>query len=723
MASITKRPYKYDYQTGDWSGLKYLLDSDLSTDACPVTTNASTVFLFYDFSQLSTNAVISDVTTTIKYKASKSTTNATVMSYRICKDATSSSSYTSLQSSPTSIYNSTAEQTKTKSISSPQEVIDALNEDIDILCNSRFCVRLYCKTGQHGAPAYFYDVKVEITYTSTSTITTVVQPSGCGTVSGGGTYTDGSSVTLTATPSNGYQFSKWQKDGVDDGNTSATRTITVSSNATYTAVFVLKNYSISTSVSPSGAGTVTGGGTYSHGSSVILTATAANGYRFVKWQTNGSDDGNTSATRTVTATGNVTYTAVFELTNITVSFDASGGSVSTSSKSVTPGSTYGTLPTPTRAGYTFAGWYTSPPVYNGGFLRNNENIALGRTYMYTDKINVKIYAYMDDWSGIVNKNLISCTEGGGWGIGYLANTVGHGTEVYISGVGYKGIDFGITSLSSGWHCFDMVFDGSIFYGYVDGVLKGSVSTGGTAIAYHSSNGIFIGAEAGSNATSGTGGYFNGSVGSVFIANTNARLVEITSGTTVTNSSAHTLYAAWEINHYTTTATCSNGTVNGTTSYSSVNPHGEQITLTASPATGYHFTAWNDGNTSASRTVTVQSSASYTANFALNSYNITKTLSHATLSNSSTTVQHGSSYSSTVTADTDYALDTVTVTMGGTDITSTAYSNGSISIASVTGSISITVTTTIARLPEVSSVTISPNPVNAGQGLVLTVVFT
>ncbi|MCQ2391533.1 MAG: InlB B-repeat-containing protein, partial [Kiritimatiellae bacterium] len=43
----------------------------------------------------------------------------------------------------------------------------------------------------------------------------------------------------------------------------------------------------------------------------------------------------------------------------TVTFNANGGSCGTSSKTVTTGSTYGTLPTPTRSGYTFAGWYTS----------------------------------------------------------------------------------------------------------------------------------------------------------------------------------------------------------------------------------------------------------------------------------------------------------------------------------------------------------------------------
>ena len=42
----------------------------------------------------------------------------------------------------------------------------------------------------------------------------------------------------------------------------------------------------------------------------------------------------------------------------TVTFDANGGSVSPTSKTVAYGSTYGSMPTPRRTGYTFDGWYT-----------------------------------------------------------------------------------------------------------------------------------------------------------------------------------------------------------------------------------------------------------------------------------------------------------------------------------------------------------------------------
>ena len=75
------------------------------------------------------------------------------------------------------------------------------------------------------------------------------------------------------------------------------------------------------------------------------------------------------------------------------------------------------------------------------------------------------------------------------------------------------------------------------------------------------------------------------------------------------------------------------------------------------------------------------------------YTVTNNLTNVTNDNSTTSVTEGSSYSATLTASSDFTLETVTVSMGGIDITSTVYSNGSISISSVTGNIVINATAT------------------------------
>lgn len=73
--------------------------------------------------------------------------------------------------------------------------------------------------------------------------------------------------------------------------------------------------------------------------------------------------------------------------------------------------------------------------------------------------------------------------------------------------------------------------------------------------------------------------------------------------------------------------------------------------------------------------------------------ITYSLSHVERSNQTPMVAANSSYTTTLTAETGYTLGTVTVTMGGVNITSSVYSDGVVNIPSVTGNIVITATGT------------------------------
>ena len=73
------------------------------------------------------------------------------------------------------------------------------------------------------------------------------------------------------------------------------------------------------------------------------------------------------------------------------------------------------------------------------------------------------------------------------------------------------------------------------------------------------------------------------------------------------------------------------------------------------------------------------------------YSITNSLIGCTSNNSATSADGGAAYAATITPDSGYNMYSVSVTMGGVDITSTAYnsSTGAISIASVTGNVVIT----------------------------------
>jgi len=89
---------------------------------------------------------------------------------------------------------------------------------------------------------------------------------------------------------------------------------------------------------------------------------------------------------------------------------------------------------------------------------------------------------------------------------------------------------------------------------------------------------------------------------------------------------------------------------------------------------------------------------------LPSYRVTNTLTHVTTTNNTTSVLYGNTYSATLIPDENYFIDSVRITMGGADITSSVYRNGVISIPSITGNIAITAIgdTSLVSLPYLES---------------------
>ena len=156
-------------------------------------------------------------------------------------------------------------------------------------------------------------------YNATSSTTTYqlsTTVSGSGTVDpSSGTYDEGSSVTLTATPASGWEFSGWS--GSASGSTNPLAII-MDSNKSITATFVESStspttYQLTTSVS--GEGTVDpASGTYDAGSSVTLTASPASGWEFSGWS--GSASGSTNPlTISMDSDKNITATFTQTTTN------------------------------------------------------------------------------------------------------------------------------------------------------------------------------------------------------------------------------------------------------------------------------------------------------------------------------------------------------------------------------------------------------------------------
>lgn len=115
--------------------------------------------------------------------------------------------------------------------------------------------------------------------------------------------------TITAIPNYGYHFMQW-----DDGNTANPRHIILTNDTTsFTASFAPNYYTISGSPDHSWKGTVLGGNTVQYLSVVSLTASPNTGYQFSHWESEESSYNNsTDNPINVTATKNISLTAVFE---------------------------------------------------------------------------------------------------------------------------------------------------------------------------------------------------------------------------------------------------------------------------------------------------------------------------------------------------------------------------------------------------------------------------
>ena len=518
------------------------------------------------------------------------------------------------------------------------------------------------------------------------TISASANPTAGGTVSGAGTYNYGANCTLTATPATGYNFTKWTKNNTQV-STSASYTFTVSGAATYVAQFTKKTYTIAATANPTAGGTITGAGTYEHGSSCALVATPATGYSFVNW-TSGSSQVSTNASYQFTVTGAKTLVANFAPNTYTVTLNTNDGTIN--SGNVTS-YTYGegaTLPTNvTRTGYTFGGWYDNANL-SGTAVTSISTTATGNKTFWA-KWTINSYAIgasanpaaggTVNGAGTYNYGA-SCTLTATPATGYnftkwtknnaqvstSANYTFTVTEAadYVAVFTKKtytiaatanptagGTITGAGTYEHGASC-TLVATPATGYSFVNWTSGNSqvstnasyqftVTSGKTLVANFAPNTYTVtlntndGTINSGNVTSYT--YGEGATLPTDVTRTgytfggwydNANL----SGTTVTSISTtatgdKTFWAKWTINSYAIGASANpaaGGTVNGAGTYN----YGASCTLTATPATGYNFTKWTKNNaqvsTSANYTFTVTEAADYVAVFTKKTYTIAAT---------------------------------------------------------------------------------------------------
>ena len=150
--------------------------------------------------------------------------------------------------------------------------------------------------------------------------TLTVSASEGGTVSTeGGTYEEGTEVSITATANEGYRFIGWEGNDI----TSESLTITLNSNQTLQALFELIPIYTLTVTTSEGGEVSTEGGEYQEGTEVEVTATPNEGYEFVGWE--GSDE--TSSELTFSINSDLDLSPIFQIIQTDESLYYSSGDI------------------------------------------------------------------------------------------------------------------------------------------------------------------------------------------------------------------------------------------------------------------------------------------------------------------------------------------------------------------------------------------------------------
>ncbi len=179
-------------------------------------------------------------------------------------------------------------------------------------------------------------------------------------------YAEGDTVTITATPADGYEVAS--VTATYGENDSAA--VTPRQNNTYTFAMPAADVTVNVSFSPItytisyelNGGTVEGEnpGTYKVTSDAItLINPTKEGYTFAGWTGTDLESATTSVTIPKGSTGNREYTATWTATEYSIAYDLNGGSLEngvSNPERYTIGSDTITLNNPTKEGYTFAGW-------------------------------------------------------------------------------------------------------------------------------------------------------------------------------------------------------------------------------------------------------------------------------------------------------------------------------------------------------------------------------
>ena len=351
------------------------------------------------------------------------------------------------------------------------------------------------------------------------------------------------------------------------------------------------------------------------------------GYKFLGWKD--KDTNQPVETIPTNATG-IKNVAAQWAEEYTVTFNANGGTVTPATMTLTHGDVYGKLPTPTRDGYTFAGWFTDP---NGGAKVEQGDVVTASHTLYAQWTANEYDVTFNANDGTVGTTTKTVTYGNPYGelptptregytfAGWFTEKDG-GTQVTKETVVTTAADH---TLYAHWtaNTYTVKFDAN----------EGTVTPAEQTVTY--------GSHYGELPTPTREGYtFEG----WFTKKDGG--TQVTAVTTVTTAADHTLYARWTANEYTVTFDVNGGTVTPaeqTVTYGST--YGRLPTLTRE---GYTFAGWfteKDGGTQVTKETVVTTAADHTlyAHWTANTYTVKFDANEGTVTSAEQTVTYGSHY--------------------------------------------------------------------------------
>ena len=138
------------------------------------------------------------------------------------------------------------------------------------------------------------------------------------------------------------------------------------------------------------------------------------GHTFDGWFTKATGGTKVTGSTTITTNSSHVLYAHWTPNTYTITFDPNGGSVSQTSKTVTYGSTYGTLPWPYLNSHSFEGWFTEP--YGGNNVSDSDVVGiLSNATVYAHWNIITCAVTFDANGGSVSPGMKAVTYGEAYG--------------------------------------------------------------------------------------------------------------------------------------------------------------------------------------------------------------------------------------------------------------------------------------------------------------------